>query len=269
MSLSTRIQFCFPEEVGVTMDKYVRMVQDLISEDGYSGYAGFEKKEDLMAHLVEKMNIGESATVPSLQEEIRNSVTTLIQETITRAYAVLGSSAQPITCYIFPWVQREEDVMFGGVNGYAPFDGVIHLYVDAAKLSMQSLGETVAHELNHATFFHFNHEEQTLLDAMIFEGLAECFREEVVGGAISAWAKAVSYEEGKSILSNLKQELYSTDFSVYQEVFLSEGKYKRWTGYSIGYHVVASFRKSHASMSWADIIMLKPSEIFEQSSYLQ
>ncbi|MBP6926363.1 MAG: hypothetical protein KBB70_01550 [Candidatus Pacebacteria bacterium] len=267
MKLTTKIQFCFPEAKSKTKEEFITFIMRPIRSDGDSGYAGFEKKKELTEYLSEKYVKKNLSVYQMLSPKVESDIEKNIIETVKKCQKLLGSSAQPISVFVFPWFQEKNDTAFDGVNGFAPYENTIHLFIDIRKFTFESLRETVAHELNHATFFHFNHEEQTLLDTMIFEGFAEHFREAVVGGKISAWAGALSEKKAKDLFTKLKPTLLSKDFSLYREVFLLGKKYPRWTGYSIGYRIVGLYLKSHKEIKWQDIIKMAPVAIFSESGY--
>ncbi len=147
----------------------------------------------------------------------------------------------------------------------------VHLFISPEKFSSTSLIETIAHELNHAVFLHYRDSSSwlTLLEALIFEGFAENFREEVVGGDIAPWSKALSDNESQKEFFKLEKYLGSTENKVYQDVFFGNKEYKKWTGYTIGYQIVKSFRKKNPNKSWLEILKTKPEKILEASTFIK
>ena len=178
-------------------------------------------------------------------------------------------SLPSIFIYVFPWLGKKYDSAFGGVNGFAPYANTIYLFISTKKFSPQSLIETIAREFNHAVLFHYRNssEEMTLLEALIFEGLAENFREDVVGGKTASWSKALNMNQCQKALFGLKGSLHSKGYNLYHDVFFGSKKYKKWTGYSIGYNLIKSFIKEHPEKSWKEIIKIKPEVIFEMSNF--
>jgi uncharacterized protein YjaZ len=50
---------------------------------------------------------------------------------------------------------------------------------------------------------------------------------------------------------------------IYREVFFGSKKYKRWTGYSIGYWLIKKFRIMNPNINWEEIIKIKPEHILK------
>jgi uncharacterized protein YjaZ len=267
MALVTKIQFCFPISKEKTKEEFINSIIKSISFAGNSGYAGFSQKKGLREYLSTKYTKKNLVEYQVLSDKVESDIEKNIVAAVKKCQKLLGSSAQSISVFVFPWFAEEDDDAFDGVNGFAPYENIIHLYVDIRRFTFESLQETVAHELNHATYFHFNHDEQTLLDTMIFEGLAEHFREDAVRGKISAWANAVSEKKAREIFVKLKPVLLSKESNLYREVFLLGKKYPRWAGYSIGYRIIASFLKSRKDIKWQDLIKMAPVAIYSESGY--
>lgn len=155
----------------------------------------------------------------------------------------------------------------GGISGYSPRGGVILLGVCPTGWSKQFLRDTVAHEFNHSIFFGY-HKCETLLDSIIFEGLAEHFREAALGGKPAPWSRILAMIQAKKLLLELNDILDSKDDEPYQKVFFGRAKYPLWAGYSIGYHIVGSFLRAHAKLEWKEIIKFSPRDILTQSKFI-
>ena len=137
-----------------------------------------------------------------------------------------------------------------GVSGFSPWKNTILIDINpSAKNWETSLKNTISHEYNHSVVYNF-HKWETLLDSIIFEGFAEHFREQVVGGEKASWAKAVSQKECKKHFSKLKEKLNSKNQQLYREVFFGSEKYPLWLGYSLGYQIIKSFLSKNKEKSW-------------------
>jgi len=133
-----------------------------------------------------------------------------------------------------------------GVTGFG--FGAIRLFINSnVKGWKTALKECVCHEFNHIVYNKY-HRRETLLDNIIYEGLAEPFREHVVGGKQAPWSKALTLRECKRIFSRIEKLLSSKSPKVYRSVFFDfeDEKYPLWSGYSIGYQM-------HACQSWTSI----------------
>ena len=235
--------------------------------DKKTGYAGYLKKTHLHKCLSGYFNSKNINTYRPLLTDNKNKIEKIIQLAAQKCLEQLPLSS--LSVFIFPWLGEKYDTVFGGVNGFAPYAITVHLFISLTKFSPRSLKETLAHEFSHAVFFYYRKSslELTLLETLVFEGLAENFREEVMGGKPSLWSTTINKKQCLLALFSLKQSLHSREYDLYRNVFFGGKKYKRWTGYSIGYKIIKSFRKAYPKKSWKEIMKMKPETIFAMSPF--
>ena len=155
-----------------------------------------------------------------------------------------------------------------GVSGYTPDRNNILLFISAQKGWKTALKNTIAHEYAHTCAFA-NHKWISLLDSLIFEGIAENFRESIIGGKPARWSKALNKKQASVILMENIKNLNSINEKKYLQLFLGyNNKYKLWSGYSIGYQIVKSFIRKNNKLQWSEIVKLEPKEILRKSEYL-
>lgn len=262
-----KINFCFPRTVTRNKKVFIDALIHDIKPDKKVGYAGYLKKAYLHKHLSGYFDSKNINTHKPLLAGDKNKIEKIIQLVAQKCFKQLSPS--PLFVFVFPWLDAKYDKAFGGVNGFASYANTIHIFISSTKFSYQSLKETVAHEFNHAVFFYYRQSslELTLLETFIFEGLAENFREETVGGKSSPWSQALSKKQCDLALLSLKHLVHSRKHSLYQNVFFGGRKYKKWTGFSIGYRIVKSFRKTYPDKSWEEIMKMEPKTIFAMSSF--
>jgi len=263
-----KIIFCSPQSTTMSKEAFVDALIRDIRSDRKIGYAGYIKKTSLSDYLSRRIS-NNLEIYKYLTLDDKRRIKKIIQSTVQKCHRQLPLPTLPLFVFIFPWLALEYDKEFGGVNGFTPYMNTIHLFVSPNKFSFKSLQKTIAHEFNHAVFFHYHTSKQTLLDTIIFEGLAENFREEVIGGSSSSWSVALPLKKSKEIFNSLKRSLNSKNPLLYQEVFFGGEKYKKWTGYSIGYRIVKSFRRVYSKMSWKEILKMDPKEIFDASAFIK
>ncbi|OHA97118.1 MAG: hypothetical protein A3C63_01375 [Candidatus Zambryskibacteria bacterium RIFCSPHIGHO2_02_FULL_39_82] len=262
-----KIFFCFPNSTiktkGIFVDALIRDVQP----NRKVGYAGYLKKVYLHKHLSGYFNSKNINTYRPLLAGNKNKIEKIIQLVAQKCLEQLPLSS--LFVFIFPWLGEKYNTAFGGVNGFAPYASTVHLFISLTRFSSQSLKETLAHEFSHAVFFYYHKSalKLTLLETLVFEGLAENFREEVVGEKPSSWSTALNKKQCVSALLSLKQSLYSRKYDLYHDVFFGSKKYKRWTGYSIGYKIIKSFRETYPEKSWKEVMKMKPETIFAMSPF--
>lgn len=162
-----------------------------------------------------------------------------------------------------PYVKEK----MGGVGGHASEDGLISLRVNPTKGWITELAKSVAHEYSHLTIYDVGG-WKTVLDYLVMEGVAENFREEVLGGGRAPWTVALTEKEARSVLERLKEKFNTDAREIYTQLFFGSNEYKRWSGYTIGYFIVKKFREKHPKLKWKSIIRLGSSEILEKSGML-
>jgi hypothetical protein len=126
-------------------------------------------------------------------------------------------------------------------SGYTPSGNVVWIYSDPAqkgysKLLDEQLSKSVAHELHHACRSQGPGYGKTLRQALISEGLAGHFEEELTKLPPSKMYTHLTTQELKSLLRKAHSELDSTSFS-YDDWFFGNARRKiaPHTGYAMGY----------------------------------
>jgi len=224
-------------------------------ENSDSGYAGFNTKENLNNYLQEVVfdkadNNNHQYTFTLDEVRIIKTIT----KAIKKCSDVLPGRISSI--FVFPTFSQFVREEMSGTTGYTPWSDTILIFINPASLQCdKALGETVGHEFNHAVFLR-DKKCTTLLDSIIFEGLAEHFREQIIGGDRAPWTKIFELNQAKVIFSEMKLAnlLQSTDPEIRRGVFFGNEKYICWTGYTIGYYIVKSFLENNPSLGWEEIM---------------
>ena len=167
-------------------------------EDSDSGYAGFSTKENLNNYL-------RGAVFDKADDNNHQYTFTLdgvrIIKTVTKAIRkcsdVLPGRISSI--FVFPTFSQFVREKMSGTTGYTSWSDTILIFVNPASLQCdKALGETVGHEFNHAVFLR-DKKCTTLLDSIIFEGLAEHFREQIIGGGQAPWTKIFELNQARIV----------------------------------------------------------------------
>jgi uncharacterized protein YjaZ len=155
----------------------------------------------------------------------------------------------PNHIYIFLYSTSSEFVLkyMNGVVGWCPSNNAIHLFVHP-NYDPTSLIETVIHEFNH-TIFRNHHRWNTVKEGLVAEGLAEHFREELVGGERAPWTRVLNKKESSKWLYTIKPILNSRSAQDYSNVFTNfeADPYPLWTGYALGYYIIENYRTLYPS----------------------
>jgi uncharacterized protein YjaZ len=163
--------------------------------------------------------------------------------------------------YIFPTVDEFVIKKMNGVCGFSNWKNKMLLGIFRCKGWRQALRNAFCHELAHALALNFNN-RITLADDIVFEGIAENFREHFVGGKGFI---SISEKKAKKIFSEIKSRLNMVDDKLYQELFFGGGRYPLWSGYAIGYYIVKNYLKKSKLKDWNEIIKIPPKTIIKEA----
>ena len=150
-----------------------------------------------------------------------------------------------------------------GVGGYTPNDYGIFIRVNRKSRKWRdSLLGTIAHEFNHLIRFQKmkGREKTTLLTSLVFEGLAQCFEEDVTG-KLRPWSKALTKAEATKVWKKIKGKLSSDSRDLSYRLFLKRDdiEFPLWSGYAIGYLLVRK-RINELGNDWSSIMGMKSEE---------
>lgn len=161
-------------------------------------------------------------------------------------------------------------IHMNGVTGNSFYENTIVLEIFPIKNWEKELINTLAHEYSHLAFLEIRKQKKLkLIDSLIFEGIAETFREEIFKGKTAKWSKALTRKEAKKLFGKIKDKLKSENYTLYKNLFFGSKEYKRWSGYSLGYYIVKVFRKNHQKISWKEFIKIPPKEILRKSGFIK
>lgn len=274
-----KINFCFPNIS--TGKRGKKMIVDeiirFISNDEKIGYAGFLKKDGVhgLRNWISRWFSENSIEIyKELTKNDKENLEKVVRSTIQECFDYLPLPL--VSVFIFPWVQTfdEYSKIMGLVTGYTPYASVVHIYIVPERFSYQFLKGTIAHEFNHAVFFNYHKKNsQTIREAIIFEGLAENFEEDITMTHPPIVSRALTKEESLKALIKIQPVLDVmvnwNENGAYKNIFFGGNGYKRWTGYSVGYYIVKEFREVYPNKPWKEIMKINTKQIFALSPFVQ
>jgi len=149
----------------------------------------------------------------------------------------------------------------GGIGGYTPVANVVFISLDPRhhdfnKSLDNELAYQLAHEFHHAVRFRTPIETENLFEAIISEGLADCFAMEVTKKVKpEPWTQILTEDQYKVYLNKAiaewKNPVYDHGawfFGSKQEII------PRWAGYSIGYRLVSEYLRNNPDTSAAKLV---------------
>ncbi len=236
-------------------------------KDGGIKYAGYLKESELQKDLSRHIGAHSLSRYQPLSVRRKGIISKDIRSAARKCHRVLPHPDPPVFVFVYPWFPNsKENARFEGISALAAYY-TIHLFINPDSYTKLSLQKTIAHEWNHLVFYRYNPKPRYALGGhILMEGLAEVFREEVMGGKPAPWASALTRNQAREQLARLGPKLASKDVRTYNQVFFGDKKkYRRWTGYSIGYRLVKEFRRNHSKLAWSEIIKLKSENILAKT----
>lgn len=254
------VSYHFPEVSGIgNISAFANLVAASVPDSEEVGYAGFLERSHLARSLADRFTLG-GPEYSALPEQQKLEIEERIAHTAQKCAGQLNAS-EAAHVFIFPWVGHSYDGDFKGVTGYAPFANTVHLYVSPDRYELDAIEDTLAHEYSHAVYLREHAEEFTLLQSMVFEGMADAFQEAVTGRPAAAWSRALNEAQQVELFAELEPRLNDTDFELYQKVFFGSEKFPRWTGYAFGYAMITAYLAEFPQTSWEALMRVPAQEI--------
>ena len=154
----------------------------------------------------------------------------------------------------------------GGIGGFTPNENLIFIslnpqHLDFKKALKDELSFILAHELHHTIRWQKQVEGDTLLEAMIFEGLADHFAQEVTGRSKpSPWSYALTSEQKKAFLKKASEMWNEPTYDNDLWFFGSKPNIiPRWTGYTLGYDLVFAYLQVNHGSSASKLVSIDAS----------
>lgn len=159
-----------------------------------------------------------------------------------------------------------------GESGYAPSKDWIQIWIDPKnqkygfkEVIEKHIPATVYHEMNHAARWGTVGYGDTLLQAIVTEGLACVFEKEQWKEFVAPWA-AFDEEEIARLMKILQGRDEAKDGAYnHSEWFYGGGKLPRWIGYKLGAYIVGQFREKNSGLSWPEMVKLPAEGIIDKS----
>ncbi len=269
LSIDTKIKYLYtdvtPQE---NIDKSLEEIFDQIKNTSYFSLGEYKDKNKLKSDLRRKI-FGKSKTASNLHPFTKKDLQKIIEinESIfKKSFDSLPISGD-IIVYVIPFCNEEASLDLKGVNAFPVEGNILYLFIDTKNNEWEkSLKETIPHEYAHLVYtsvFEWN----SILDGFVNEGLAEKFREFLVGGEIAPWSKALDKNYALNELCKLNEKkvlnLFIDDSNVdfYISYFFGTEKLPKWYGYSIGYWMIEEIIENK-KINLIDLFQKNPKEIY-------
>ncbi|MFZ3077668.1 MAG: DUF2268 domain-containing putative Zn-dependent protease [Candidatus Aenigmatarchaeota archaeon] len=147
-----------------------------------------------------------------------------------------------------------------GIGGFNQNDNLIFVYLNPKfknfkKTINDEMIRIIAHELYHIARWKAVGFRETLLKALVNEGLADHFELEVTNKKPQKWDTALTKKQFGVMKKRAKKEFNNKNYNHEEWFFGSKEKgIPKWAGYTIGFNLVGEYLKKHPGK--------KPSQLF-------
>ncbi len=133
-----------------------------------------------------------------------------------------------------------------GIGGFNPNGNEVLIYIDPDFSDLEQsiateLAPMLAHEMHHAKRQRTIGYGATLLEAVVSEGLADCFSIEVMGIDPPMWSVALTGNELDNWVDKASDVWTNNTYDHGNWFFGNNPDIPRWTGYSIGFKLVKEY----------------------------
>ena len=249
---------------GNGIDEVITGILDAIQLRNDINYAGYEEKKWIKMTLERFIpNYRGESKIIFPTEKDRETARKICIETLQEQKELFDK----IHVFLFPCFDDFVKEKMSGVSGFCSGEKIILILINFEGEWKKELKATVLHELAHSVSKFYKGGEFSIGEGMIFDGLAEHYRESVMKDGKSIFVTAITKEKADKIFEELKDKLDSENFDDYIEVFYGSGKYPNWSGYTIGYNLITKYLEGKENVNWNELLRKNPKEILRESGW--
>lgn len=205
-------------------------------------------------------------TINYFELDIEHTIRDIITQAFNTCNMVLPIKSN-IVIYILPTQDSFTREYLDGINALAIGKTTILIYMSPLEKNWRRiLRETFAHEYAHLiSAHHVKHD--CIRASMAFEGLAENFREFVMGGRRAIYVKTFTKKQALIELDNIDNKLIDTkitdkNYKLFLDYMFGNDTIPKWYGYSLGYWLIYELIHNY-NLDIKKIFILPPKKIFK------
>lgn len=252
--------FSFVDEYGL-MNQKEPFINSIVSkiEKGQNGYAGWKNPEGLKRYL--KWAQRDWDFERKFHRIEFAEINDHLKKILSKCSEYIGN--KKIYIYIFPTLSVFNIDKMKGVSGMRIWKDTIYLDLFPNRNWKEAFGNSLVHEIAHIISPYYDTNNMSIGEGMVLDGIAEHFRDKILGCEKSQWVKALSKNKIEMLLKELKTNLDSKDQKLYSDVFYGTGEYPLWTGYSMGYYLIGKYIDKEKKIDWNRLLKENPKKILE------
>jgi uncharacterized protein YjaZ len=160
-----------------------------------------------------------------------------------------------------------------GEGGFTPSNDWVQIYLDLSenthsseKVIEEGMVSAIYHEMNHLKRWRTTGYGTTLEEALVSEGLAGVFEQEMWPSFSAPWLE-YNDERMEELLKIFREKKPSGNSYVHSAWFFgSDPAIPKWTGYMVGHYIIKKALESNPGVSLYTMMDKPASEIIEMSS---
>jgi uncharacterized protein YjaZ len=244
-------------------------------EPYWNDWAGGQFLEEMIKPQFQKPILD----LDGLEEEVKllasSGIEEQIAETFAKLSAIIPKVEDTVVCIyaLAPHRTMVRDRQ-NGVLGTGVGDNIL-LEINPLALDWERYVPWVlAHEYHHTAWgYHWyylkGYRGGNLLTDMITNGEADSFGKHICPDLTPRWVDTLGSEEELKQWQVIRERLQSTDRQdLIGFMFGNQERGIPWcTGYTIGYHIVQSYLRSHPNVTMIELLETDPEIVFRESGY--
>lgn len=186
----------------------------------------------------------------------RHSLTPILPEIRATAREAVARAADHVDLPRFDLVVKGQPggvIPEWGVAGHAGSPGVIEVTVNPDRFAAPLLLRTLVHEMHHLIRWDGPGYGKSLGEALVSEGLAGHFVQQVLGGAPDPWD---AVQPAPGLARRALNEWGRLDYD-HARWFLGKGDIRKWAGYGLGHRLLAEHFDQHPEETAATLASLR------------
>ena len=207
---------------------------------------------------------------------------TIVEQALDRCATALPRPDLSTRVFLFPGDGDSKVLVrqMNGVLGFSLGSQAMAVFLWPVEGWQQWLRYTVSHEYIHLVrnmlfprspaggrlMYIKTQTPETLLDAMVAEGLADRFAIGLYPDTRPPWTNALSDEQVQHLWPRVRRRLGAADMTEIRRLLFGDNdRIPMWTGYTFGYRIVESYLQRHPGSRPAGLVGTPGKTIFEES----
>jgi uncharacterized protein YjaZ len=223
-----------------------------------------------------------SALLDALMKLDEGDPKTIVEQSLEQCAAALPRPDLNARVFLFPGDGDSKVLVrqMNGVLGFSLGSQAMAVFLWPAEGWQRWLSYTVSHEYVHLVrnmlfprspaggrlMYIKTQTPETLLDAMVAEGLADHFAIGLHPEMRPPWTSALTEEQMRHLWPRVRRRLGAADMTEIRRVLFGDNdRIPMWTGYTLGHHIVEGYLRRHPGARPAGLVGVSGKVIFEEA----